>query len=39
MQVQDSTRDNGERIIANGRNTRDDTEARRFSKCPGGSIG
>jgi hypothetical protein len=33
MQVQDSTRDNGEKISANGRRTRDNAETPIFKKC------
>jgi hypothetical protein len=34
MQVQDSTRDSGEKIFANGRRLSDNTEAPKFNKCP-----
>jgi hypothetical protein len=34
MQVQDSTRDSGEKVFANGRRLRDNTEAPNFNKCP-----
>jgi hypothetical protein len=34
MQVQESTRDSGEKIFANGRRLRDNTEAPKFNKCP-----
>lgn len=34
MQVQDSTRDNGEKLTVNGRRVRDNAEALRYNKCP-----
>jgi hypothetical protein len=36
MQVMDSTLDTGQKIFANGRRVRDDAEAPKFNKCPGG---
>ena len=34
MQALDSTRDNGEKLVVNGRRPRDDSEVPTFSKCP-----
>ena len=34
MQALDSTRESGEKLIVNGRRTRDNSEAPRFRRCP-----
>jgi hypothetical protein len=40
MQVLESTRSNGEKLVVDGRRVRDNAEAPRFEKCrPGGSAG